>query len=218
MPMNILSRALTAAALGLPLAMSLSPAEATTAASVVTTDNGAKKAAKINPEKNKKSCPLQIVSYFDEASLVKIDTVLNRLQQWIGHEIAAHRKSFDAVSSGRAANVHAETADVFGEAMANLENLEYFYTPGTAKGLDHLKKNPVNVLKAGFAYLDFVTLMKAVIPPADWSDLQKRHGGDIRDLEIKMTATEFLIDKQIEGGCDYPKPDSTVSAKQSFVP
>lgn len=151
------------------------------------------------------TCQMQIVSYFDDASLKAINSDLGHMKGWL-----RYNKLYDETlieqffDEGAALDEEEKLAGVRFYGLYKLENI---YAAGENAGFEYLKTNPRNVLLATSAYIDHMEVLKSMLAEEHAQEIQEKFGKKLASLNHIVMTTQHLIDDQAEMGCELPLPE-----------
>lgn len=153
------------------------------------------------PSVSRSSCPMQVVSYFDEPTLRQINYDLGQIKNWMRENGAYdHSLMHEFLDEGMSLDSEERLAK---QRFEGLYRLDGIYDAGWEKGYDYLKQNPFNTLRALFAYVEHMKVLTMIRPDLEES-LQTSFGGSLNLMTIMINNTHSLMESQLQDGCDVP--------------
>lgn len=157
-----------------------------------------------NPFAKAATCDVHVISYFDDASLERINKTFGDMMKWM--------------TARRLDDVAAVVEHVFGEAeefssreemlmgdFSEMMKITKRYKPGTKEGLAYLKKSPQNVIDTGLTFIAGVRAMQDMVIERERMDFSKKFGKEISRINKALLTTQDMLITEEERGCQKMK-------------
>lgn len=153
-----------------------------------------------------KRCEMQVISYFNDEAIDIINEDLGRMKAWLIRKKLHDPSLMELFLDESGPRTEDDKADM--QRFYGMYMVERSYQAGTKKGYEYLKRNPLHVLSATSAYIDHMEVLKTMLEPELKRTLQKTFDKTLKKLNLLMTETHYMMERQMDSGCMIPVPTS----------